>query len=351
MARNKLPKNILVARFSALGDVAMTIPVVYSACRANPDSRFVFLTKKHAASLFVNPPENLVVTGIDTDSYNGIQGMVRLASELRRKYNIDAFADLHDVLRTKILRGIFALRSIPSRHIHKGRRGKKALTRPRRKVFLPLTSTRMRYREVFHSLGLQYADSFSGIFPQLPDSALFKAATEPKTPGETWIGIAPFAAHRGKVYPLALMEQVVETLSAHKGNKIFLFGAGQKEMNSLGRWAMKYDNTVNLAALSIGLPSELALLAYCDCVVSMDSANMHLASLVGTRVVSVWGATHPYCGFMGWRQKKEDAVQLDMVCRPCSVFGEKPCRFGDYHCLHGIVPKMIVDTVQSSTAD
>ena len=44
-ASNGLPRNLLVARFSALGDVAMTIPVVYSACRCNPDTRFIFITK------------------------------------------------------------------------------------------------------------------------------------------------------------------------------------------------------------------------------------------------------------------------------------------------------------------
>lgn len=79
----------------------------------------------------------------------------------------------------------------------------------------------------------------------------------------------------------------------------------------------------------------------------MDSANMHLASLVGLRTVSVWGATHPYTGFLGWRQRTRDVVQLDMTCRPCSVFGDRPCFRGDYHCLAGITPKMIIEKLEN----
>lgn len=98
--------------------------------------------------------------------------------------------------------------------------------------------------------------------------------------------------------------------------------------------------------LRYGLLKELSLLSHCDVMVSMDSANMHMASLVGLKVVSVWGATHPYCGFMGWRQDEENAVQLNMSCRPCSVFGNKPCRGNDYYCMKGIPPEMIVNCVK-----
>lgn len=345
MARNNKGRNILITRFSALGDVAMTIPVVYSACAANPDVRFIFVTRSHAARLFVNRPDNLEVVGVDLDSYRGIGGMIRLASELRNKYSVTDYADLHDVVRTKILRLCMRIAGIPVRHLNKGKRGRRALTREKNKVFLPLVSMRMRYREVFHSLGLSYKDSFNGLFDTPPSPEVFAEASAPKNDGEIWIGIAPFARHAGKIYPADMMEKVVARLSTRPGYRIFLFGAGTEEMNTLGRWSLKYDNAVSLASLSLGLDNELRLLYYCDAVISMDSANMHLASLTGTRVVSVWGATHPYCGFMGWRQKKDDAVQLDMVCRPCSVFGDKPCRFGDYHCMHGITPDHILSVL------
>ena len=89
-------------------------------------------------------------------------------------------------------------------------------------------------------------------------------------------------------------------------------------------------------------------MSYIDVMVSMDSANMHLASLVGTTVVSVWGATHPYAGFMGWNQKEENAVQVTLPCRPCSIFGNKPCRRGDYACLRQIEPSDIIQKIENN---
>ena len=82
-------------------------------------------------------------------------------------------------------------------------------------------------------------------------------------------------------------------------------------------------------------------------MLSMDSANMHLASLVELPVVSVWGATHPYCGFTGWHQNPANEVQADLPCRPCSVFGNKPCQRGDYACLRGIDYHAIVQRLDN----
>lgn len=344
-----LPKNLLVARFSALGDVAMSIPVVYSACRCNPSVRFIFITKPGNTGLFVNPPDNLTVVGVDVNGrYKGVTGFWRLFGELRRDYRIDGFADLHGVLRTFILCGASALHGVKWRTIRKGRMNKRALTRPRNKIMLPLLSSRARYREVFYGLGYVLEERFNGIYGTgKGDPAMFASITAPKKEGEKWIGIAPFAKHKGKIYPLHLMEKVVAELSAKPGNRLFLFGGGEEEREVLARWASKYQSTVSLADARHGFPVELALLSWLDTMVTMDSANMHLASLVNVRVVSVWGATHPYCGFKGFRQREADIVQLPMTCRPCSVFGNKPCSRGDYHCLAGIPPQLIVNKVNA----
>lgn len=340
-------KSVLITRFSALGDVAMTIPVVYCVARSNPDVRFLFATRPLPATLFVGRPENLDVVGIDLDRYKGVGGMRRLASRLRREHKIDAVADLHDVLRTKLLRIFMRLSGVKTAHIHKGRADKRRLTRSRNKVMLPVTSTRARYREVFWRLGLARQDDFTTVFAGTrPDPDAYAAASAPRSEGETWVAVAPFGGHPGKIYPLHLMEKVVEELAARPGYKIFLFGAGAEENSVLAQWRARFGHhVVNMAALRLGLPAELALLSACSVMLSMDSANMHLASLVGLRVVSMWGATHPYCGFMGWHQRREDAVQLDMMCRPCSVYGARPCARGDYHCMAGISPSLVVSHI------
>lgn len=336
-------KNVLITRFSALGDVAMTIPVVYSVCRSNPDVRFVFVTRKLPASLFVNPPANLEVVAVDLYAYKGIGGLRRLYKELRAKYEIDTYADLHDVLRTKVLRAFMRVGGVKVAKINKDRAGRKRLTREKNKVFAPLKTSIEKYRDLFRSLGLEGKEEFVSLFDRQTSPEIFAAATPPRREGETWIAIAPFAQHAGKIYPLHLMEQVVAQLASRKGYKLFIMGGGEQEAAVFSEWREKYGgNLINMAEKRIGIPAELALLSHCDVMFSMDSANMHLASLVGLRVVSVWGATHPYCGFMGWKQNPEDAVQLDMPCRPCSIYGNKPCRYGNYPCLNNLPPSQLL---------
>lgn len=160
------------------------------------------------------------------------------------------------------------------------------------------------------------------------------------------MAVAPFAKHKGKIYPIENLERVIEHFSRKEGCRIFIFGFGEQEKETIAKLSRRYAGVVNMAEAQLGIAAELALLSHCDVMLSMDSANMHLASLVGLRTVSVWGATHPYTGFLGWRQRTRDVVQLDMTCRPCSVFGDKPCLRGDYHCLAGITPKMIIDKLE-----
>jgi len=98
----------------------------------------------------------------------------------------------------------------------------------------------------------------------------------------------------------------------------------------------------------LNMSQELALMSQLDIMYSMDSANMHLASLVNTPVISLWGATHPYAGFMGWNQSTDNAIQVDLSCRPCSVYGQKPCFRKDYACLFQITPEQIILRIENA---
>lgn len=345
IAGESYKRTILLTRFSALGDVAISIPQIYVACAANPEVRFVMVTRPHPASMFINTPGNLYVESVDLKRYSGMLGLKKLFDELYAKYHPDTLVDLHDVMRTRVLSLFARIKGVRVHRLRKGRGGKRALTRRNRKVLLPLTPTHERYREALHAAGLKTDATFHTLYPAGVPTEAFASATPPKQPGEYWIAIAPFAKHAGKIYPTDKMEEIIAHYSARPGVKIFVMGYGDTETEIIEEWHRCYPGVVNMARLNIGLPAEMALLAYCDVMLSMDSANMHLASLVGLRTVSIWGATHPFCGFMGWNQRAEDAVQLDMTCRPCSVFGNKPCHRGDYHCLNGINPQIIIDRI------
>ncbi len=339
-------RTVLVTRFSALGDVAIAVPVLYPVCRANSDVRFVMLTRKGAASrLMVNRPANLTVVAVDVkNEYRGLWGMWRLSSKLKKDYGITDVADLHSVMRSWAIDAYMMLHGVTVRRIDKGRRQKKALTTGR--MYCQLATSHRRYRDVLSGLGLAPGkDDFTSLTDYGPLVPGLLAQRE-KRRGERWIAVAPFSQHTGKVYPLELMTTVIDSLASLPGVRLFLMGGGDDEARMLRPIAERHrHNTVSIADVEHSFADEYGLLCRCDVMLTMDSANMHLASLVGLPAVTVWGATHPWCGFMGWRQSLEDAVQLDLPCRPCSVFGQKPCRFRDYHCLTGISPQMVVQRV------
>ena len=330
-------KKLLVIRFSALGDIAMSVPVVYDLATQYPDLEITMLSREMARPLFERMPNNVHFLAADLKGrHKGLFGLWRLWRDAHLS-DFDYIADFHDVLRTWWLRTEGCLRRKKVAKIDKGRKGKKALTRAKNKVLVQQASSFERYAKVLEQLGFP-------IIPQFVKLDYSAFCETQKATNETWVGIAPFAKHQAKVYPLEKMELVIKALSEREGTTIFLFGGGKEENEQIKILCAKY-NHLRPAQNQHGLKGELALMGQLDVMLSMDSANMHLASLVGTPVVSIWGGTHPYAGFLGWNQKPQDCVQLELSCRPCSVYGNKPCLRGDYMCMNGITPERILQTL------
>ena len=341
-------KHLLLIRFSALGDVAMLVPVVASLMKQYPDIHVTVLSKPFARSLFEGLSPNVSFMSADLKKdYQGLSGLNALYRRLAAK-NFTAVADMHDVLRTKYLRFRFHLCGFHVAHIDKHRKGKQLLCSEKNKVKVQQPTSFENYAAVLAKLGYPVSLEFHSIFGEKGGNLrqLMSLIGEKKK-FQRWIGIAPFAAHKGKIYLLEKMEQTIEQLiKAYPSCRIFFFGGGGKERETLDSWAKRYANCTNASAVLGGMRNELILMSHLDVMISMDSGNMHLASLVGTKVVSIWGATHPYAGFMGWNQSEENAVQLDMACRPCSVYGNKPCLRGDYACMNDIRSEMIVAKIK-----
>jgi hypothetical protein len=124
-----------------------------------------------------------------------------------------------------------------------------------------------------------------------------------------------------------------------------LFGGTRAEQLVIKQWEKDFKFVVP-TPFGTGFKSELELMGKLKVMVSMDSANMHLASLVDVPVVSIWGPTHPYAGFYGFNQDPANAIQTDLSCRPCSVFGNKNCWRGDHACMQNISPEMVIKQVK-----
>ena len=329
-----------------MGDVLMMLPVVDAVARQHPGVRFTVVSRAWARPLVRLLPSNVRFIAADLrGKHKGFLGLNRLARRLMALHPT-AVADLHDVLRSKWLRLRLRLTGVPVATINKGRRARRRFIEAEvKQQQRPQTE---RYADVFRRLGLQVNVDFVRLDAsgQLP--AEWLSAPRPE---RHWVGIAPFAAHESKVYPAAMMEEVVERLSRRGDVRVLLFGAGAEERSLLEQWASRYDHVESIAGTMKNLAAELAVVSRLEVMLTMDSANMHLASLAAVPVVSVWGATHPLGGFMGYGQSLDDAIQLsDLDCRPCSIYGQKPCRRGDYPCLRGIRPDAIVARIERRLA-
>jgi len=335
--------TILVLRLSALGDVAMTIPAIYSVARTYPQHSFLVATAAFTARLFQNAPANVRVLPLPKSESRGVVGTMRLARKLT-KMQIDTVADLHNVLRSWIVDGAFRLKFKPVAMLDKNRSERRAILHDHSHMAKPFID---RYFEVFQRLGLEAKPRFTSLFdeqlPSLPQGL-------PAKEHEQWVGIAPFARYRSKTYDLRQMQQVVSLMAARPRGRVFLFGAKGKEEKQLLKWAGKASN-VFVVAGRLQLEQELALMAHLDVMLSMDSANMHLASLAGTRVVSLWGGTTPACGFLGYGQNSRNALSAGLSCQPCSIAGSDRCPLGHMQCVSALTPEIIVNHIVTLLED
>ena len=337
---NASPQKILVIRFSAIGDVAMTVPVLWSIAYDHPCTKVTFVSQGFARDIVEQIPGTIFCEADLKNRHKGIGGIYRLYRDIRKLGSFDYVVDLHSVIRSRILCFYFWLNGVKNVKIDKGRSDKNKLLRQDNKIFKQLPTTFERYSQTFAKIGIKTSDRFDYFFDKAPLSDKITAQTGKK--GSIWVGIAPYAKHRGKIYPINLMEQLVSKLSQSGKYKVFLFGSGGLEKHQMEEWEAKYPNVKSLARL-FPIIDELKIMSNLDALICMDSANMHFASLVNTPVISIWGATHRYAGFYGWGQNPQNAVQVDLPCRPCSVYGNKPCLRNDYACLNLITPDMILE--------
>ncbi|MDO7137078.1 glycosyltransferase family 9 protein [Algibacter lectus] len=312
----KPKQHILVIRLSAMGDVAMTVPVLRALIKNYPDIKITVLTREFFAPFFRDLSNVTVFPAEVKKRHKGVLGLWKLSNELK-VFKIDAIADLHNVLRSQILKLFFFGKQ--TIQIDKGRAEKKALVSGEN--FQQLKTTHQRYADVFNKLG--YNLDLSN--PTFPERAVLSTEMQVflRHNFKKIIGIAPFAAHAGKMYPLNLMKQVIEALS--KDYQIVLFGGGKQEIEALTAIENSFDNVVN-AAGKLNLNEELDLISNLDGMLAMDSGNAHMAAMMGVKTITIWGVTHPFAGFAPFNQPNDYALVAnkdEFPEIPTSIFGNK----------------------------
>ncbi|MDO5635893.1 MAG: glycosyltransferase family 9 protein [Myroides sp.] len=337
-------KHVLIIRLSAMGDVAMTVPVIRSLTQQHNDVKVTVVSRPFFKPFFEGM-DRVDFFGVDLKKrHKGFFGIYRLYKDLK-KLKIDFVADFHNVLRSKILRFYFKITGTSTAFTDKGRSEKKALTRLEKKVLKPVKSMVDRHVDTLTKLGFT-VDLSKIIFSKksvLSDEIL--TITNEKS-DDNWIGIAPFAQYQTKVYPLDLMKETIKLLAENPKNKLFLFGGGEEEILKLNTLQQNLSN-VTLVAGKLKFTQELSLIQHLNVMLSMDSGNGHIAAMYGVSVVTLWGQTHPYAGFVPFNQPLENSLIPDLEkypFLPTSVYGNKTIEgYGD--AMRSIQPQQIVNKI------
>lgn len=322
-----------------MGDVAILSPVLDALLKQNPDIKVTILTQKFFTPIFKNF-DNVSVFPVETKGkHKGFLGLWKLYKELK-KHHFYAIADIHNVLRSNILKTFFLGKKCVQ--IDKGRSEKKDLIS--KKSFKQLKTSHERYADVFRKLGFKINLS-SNNFQKKEDFPDKIKEIVNLSEHKKILGIAPFAAHKSKMYSLHKMETVINTLS--KNYTILLFG-GKNDKDQLE----KFQTNKNIFSIAgkLTFSEELNTISNLNGMLSMDSGNAHLAAMYGVKVISIWGVTHPFAGFAPFLQPKENSLIADtkqFPLIPTSIYGNKyPEEY--LNAADSITPEAIITKIMQS---
>lgn len=310
--------KILVLRFSSIGDIVLTTPVVRQLKTQVPGAQVHYATKPAFAKLFEASPY------VDKVHQLG-SSLTALAAELRAE-RFDFVVDLHNNLRTRLLR--LQLPGVPGRAFDKLNWQKYLLVRFKVNR-LPPVHIVDRYRAAAAPLGVR--DDGKGLDYFIPASQEVDIADALPVgfwPGQ-YVAVAIGAQHATKRLP---SDKLIELTACLAPRPVVLLGGPEDESTG---------HVIELAATSpvfngcgrFSLHQSASLLRQAQFVVSHDTGLMHIAAAFGKPVFSVWGNTVPEFGMYPYRTPFEVLEVPGLACRPCSKIGYAKCPLGHFKCM------------------
>jgi ADP-heptose:LPS heptosyltransferase len=335
--------RLLVIRTSAMGDVALTVPVLRGMREQYPEVELILLTRVAFKPFFTSFSGLELFLPDLKDRHRGIAGIFRLFKDLRRHSRIDHVIDLHDVVRSKVLRLLFKACGVPVAVVDKGRREKKSLITGKKKK--QLKHSVERYCDVFARAGFPVKPAKDKWIVPSPD-VILNAGFVSEMQGILNIGVAPYAKHKLKMWPENNMVRLLQLISEKHKCRFWLFG-GNEDAERLRVLQINVPNSTSLAG-KLSLEEELVFMSKLDFMIAMDSSNMHMAALVGIKVISIWGGTDPLGGFSAWMQPDSFSVRIpveELTCRPCTIYGKGETRNG-FACMKMLTPDLVFNRIE-----
>jgi heptosyltransferase-2 len=329
--------RVLCVRFSSIGDVLLTTPLVRALHRRHPDAELYFVTKRAMAPLVVeNPNLNKV---IELEPGERITDLARRLRTLRPTHGLD----LHGSLRSAALRLL-----VPCQWSGYSKRkvSRTALIAAKINIYGKHVPVPERYFEALRALDVR-PDGGPPEFFLAPATRerIARWLAERGLDRQPFAALAPGAAHATKRWPTRHWRALAEQLRTLGYGLVALGGADDRQLaKELGP-----PPAIHNAAGEFSLQETGACLARAAVLVSGDTGVMHMATGVGTRVVALFGPTVELFGFYPYASRAE-VLERDLSCRPCSAMGSARCPLGHHRCLEEIFPDQVAAAVQRLVA-
>ena len=321
----------LLVRFSSIGDVLLTTPLVRALRARHPDATLVFVTKQAMAPLVADNPNLSAVVSLEPGE--PVRSLARRLSAFAPTVGLD----LHGSLRSTALRFLV---ECPWRGYSKRKFARGVLVSTKIDLYGEAVPVAERYFEAARGLDVQPDGAAPEFFIGQPArdwaGRWLEARQLAKQP---FAALAPGAAHFTKRWPLEQWRRAAEQLRARGWSLVTVGGADDRALGeALGPLAVDATGTTTLQQTG-------ALLARAKLVVSGDTGVMHMATGVGTPVIALFGPTVRQFGFFPY-QARAEVLERQLDCRPCSVMGGERCPMGHHRCLTDIASQDVVNAVQ-----
>ena len=332
--------DILVVRFSAIGDILLTTPLLRAIRMRYPGARIAVLTKEQFAPLLSDNPYVNEVLGIGPG-----EGILAVAERIRG-VRYSHILDLHGSLRSQALR---RLAPGPWRSYRKRRLERMILITMKRDLYGDELSVAERYFEAARDLEVEPDGGPPDFF--LSEEADRRAGERLEALGlgreRPIVAIAPGAAHATKRWPVEHWVKLIGRITPTGADVAILGGPG--DAGPAAEIARSAGAGAGSVAGALSLQETGAVIRRSEALISGDTGVMHMATGVGTPVIALFGPTVRQFGFFPYRSPA-GVVELDLPCRPCSAHGSRSCPLGHHNCLRQMLPELVHATLARALA-
>ncbi len=310
--------KFLIIRFSSIGDIVITTPVIRCLKQQVPDAEVHFLTKQNFKSIVEHNPY--------VDKIMLLEHSFELMIHELQQENYDYIIDLHHNIRTlRIKRALKGKSySFNKLNIHKWVRTALRIN------ILPKVHIVDRYLATVKHFGVK--NDGQGLDYFIPEKDEVKPADLPTSHKFGYIGVVIGAAHNTKKLPIHKLKELCSKIN----HPIILLG-GPEDRTAGDEIASVDEIKIYNACGKFNLNESADLVKKAKVIISHDTGLMHIAAAFKKTIISVWGNTVPPFGmtpYYGDYQNKESRFEVEKLwCRPCSKIGYNKCPLGHFKCM------------------